>query len=76
MSERSERMEIPSTDLLKRAETFLASLSSLCPSDEGMGGRAPLQAFVAKGFECRYLLDNIREHLANAAADLRRKETP
>jgi len=67
MSEQSERMEITSTGLLARAEAFLASLSSLCPSDEGLGGRAPLQAFVAKGFECRYLLDDIRKHLANPA---------
>jgi len=65
MSRQSEQMEITSTGLLARAEVFLASLSSLCPSDEGLGGRAPLQAFVAKGFECRYLLDDIREHLAN-----------
>jgi hypothetical protein len=39
--------------LLARVESFLLGLSRMCPTDEGMGGHAPVQAFVAKGIEGR-----------------------
>jgi len=56
---------VPCISLLARVESFLLGLSRMCPSDEGMGGHAPVQAFVAKGIEGRNLLDDVREHLAN-----------
>jgi hypothetical protein len=57
---------VPCISLLARVESFLLGLSRMCPSDEGMGGHAPVQAFVAKGIEGRNLLDDVREYLANA----------
>jgi hypothetical protein len=67
MKVRSEGTEITSTKLLARVEAFLSGLSRMCPSDEGMGCRAPWQAFVAKGIEGRNLLDDVQEYLANGA---------
>jgi hypothetical protein len=52
-------------EALMAVETFLVGLSRMCPTDEGMGGHAPLQAFIAKGMEGRNLLDDVRKHLAN-----------
>jgi hypothetical protein len=52
-------------ETLMAVESFLLGLSRMCPTDEGMGGHAPLQAFIAKGMEGRNLLDDVRKHLAN-----------
>jgi hypothetical protein len=52
-------------ETLMAVESFLLGLSRMCPTDEGMGGHAPLHAFIAKGMEGRNLLDDVRKHLAN-----------
>jgi hypothetical protein len=52
-------------EALISVEAFLLGLSRLCPTDEGLGGHAPIQAFIAKGIEGRNLLDDVRKHLAN-----------
>ena len=57
---------VPCISLLARVDNFLVALSKMCPSDEGLGGHAPVQAFVAKGIEGRNLLDDVREYIANA----------
>lgn len=48
-------------ELLEKIETFLVSLSNLCPSNEGLGGHAPIQAFIMKGQEARELLNEIKK---------------
>ena len=47
-------------DLLAKVDVFLADLSRMCPSDEGLGGHAPIQAFIMKGYEGRKLLRTLR----------------
>ena len=47
-------------DLLAKVDVFLSNLSRMCPSGEGMGGHAPIQAFIMKGYEGRLLLKTLR----------------